>query len=141
MKKCIDCGEDFECKGRNTRCSSCQDRYRKEYQKKYQEKTVHNKKYWADKPPSSHAYYQFYKVAKELELDEIQALVTKKRRDIKYQPWNRLELRTQIKILTQIYSRKLADKKMNQFEEIDKDNERNDIIENGGYYESYEEDE
>ena len=146
MKKCIDCGEDFECKGRNTRCSSCQDRYRKRYQKKYQpeykEKTGHNKKYWTDKPSSvsSGRYYQFYKFANELELDEIQIMVTKKRSQIKYQPWNKLELRTQIKILTQIYSKKLADKKMEQFKEMEKDDERREIIERG-YYESYEEDE
>ena len=102
QKCCSECGKEFEStNNRPIRCPECQEKFRNEYQKKYQPI------YWDDIPSSAHnpLYYQYWKFANTLTDDELQAIIPVKRNALKHEKnaGKKIELKTYMKICTTIY--------------------------------------
>jgi threonine synthase len=124
-KICPDCHREFECTTSQKRCNICQDSYRRRYIKQYAQK------WWNDKPSSATRYYQFWKFCESITDDEIRALIQSYRTRMNEKKADIQELRTKIKILTQVYKDRDEERKENQDKWQYEDIERNNIIEGG----------
>lgn len=135
MKKiCIDCRKSFECSNnRCERCPECQLAYRNRYQKEYQEKTQHNKRWWKDKPAASHKYYQFWRFITTLTDNELQALVTKYIGELNYASTyaEKQDFKTYIKMLEYEYSKRKNDREIEKEKGQKEDDERKIAIKDG----------
>ena len=124
--KCVDCGEEIDGSHGRKRCKPCNDKWRKVYARLYK----------AQKPPSytNPKYYQYCKFVETLTDDEICALVSSKKKALKWETsyserW--YELRTCLKILTFYYTLREQERTEKRIDEYDKDKEREDILKRG----------
>jgi len=126
LKKCIDCEEEFNAKTKEKRCKECQNKYRDSYQQEYLKE--YNKRYRADKPKSvfNPKYYQYWKYADTLTDEELQALYQVRKQKLKYSStWEeRQEIKTHMKILTDIYKQREGDRVLNKIGAMEVDDER-----------------
>jgi len=136
-RTCERCDRDITFLHGNRRyCEECAKENKKEYNIEYSNK--YNKQYMKQFPKSARGeYYQYYKFIKTFTSDEIRTMVTKKKNDIKYAKESEIrELRTQIKLLTDVY-KILRRKKMSMYYQK-KDKEHQKILNMG--YENPDED-
>jgi len=118
LKACVDCQEIFNAySGQEKRCKDCQKAYRKKYHKRYK----------SDKPKSAvSAYYQYWKFIETLIDEELQALYQVRRQKLKYEwDWEaRQKIKTEMKIITDVYKKRIGDREIRKGEEISKDDDR-----------------
>ena len=128
MGTCKDCGKTIHRGHGQQRCESCQLLNKKMYQKEY------NNKYYKKAGAIKHDLYQYCKFLKTLTTDELMALVSSTKNDLKYTTLHSQEwylLRSKIKALTTEYSSREEDYKEKSKADSD-DKEREEIIKRGG---------
>ena len=137
LKVCEECGCEYNSVSRELRCKECQEIFRKEYKKKhdYEYSKKHpeyhpeyNKRYKTDKPKSAikGQMYQFWKFLKTLSDEELQAIYQVRRQKLKYiSDWKeRQEVKTQMKILCDVYKQRVGDRVLNKLQASKVDNDR-----------------
>ena len=126
--KCVDCGKKIDGSHGRKRCDDCGKSWRKVYAKLHR----------SQKPPSytNPKYYRYCKFVETLTDNEICALVSSKKKDLKWEQrysekWD--ELRTCIKILTFYYTLREQERAESRIAGYDEEKERKDALARGVY--------